>query len=110
MHPQKWTDDIDYADKKVVVIGSGATAVTIVPALATKAEQVTMLQRSPTYMVSRPAEDKIANFLRAVAFARRLCDNTLEKCAVGNVFLRSFAEASVGDERTYCQRREEKSR
>ena len=66
VHPQKWTDDIDYKNKKVVVIGSGATAVTLVPALAEKAAHVTMLQRSPTYVVSRPAEDKIANFLRAV--------------------------------------------
>ncbi len=65
VHPQKWTDDIDYANKKIVVIGSGATAVTLVPALAEKADHVTMLQRSPTYIVSRPAEDKIANFLRA---------------------------------------------
>lgn len=66
VHPQKWTDDIDYADKKVVVIGSGATAVTLVPALAERAAHVTMLQRSPTYVVSRPAQDKIANLLRAV--------------------------------------------
>ena len=64
VHPQKWTDDIDYDGKKVVVIGSGATAVTLVPALAEKAAHVTMLQRSPTYVVSRPAQDKIANFLR----------------------------------------------
>ena len=64
VHPQKWTEDIDYTGKKVIVIGSGATAVTLVPALATKAAHVTMLQRSPTYVVSRPAEDKIANALR----------------------------------------------
>lgn len=66
IHPQKWTDEIDYTDKKIIVIGSGATAVTLVPALATKAEHVTMLQRSPTYIVSIPAKDKIANFLRKV--------------------------------------------
>ena len=48
VHPQKWTEDIDYADKRVVVIGSGATAVTLVPAMAETAEHVTMLQRSPT--------------------------------------------------------------
>ena len=64
VHPQKWTDDIDYAGKKVVVIGSGATAVTLVPSMAKTAEHVTMLQRTPTYVVSRPAEDKIANALR----------------------------------------------
>ncbi len=63
-HPQKWTDDIDYAGKRVVVIGSGATAVTLVPAMAHTAEHVTMLQRSPTYMVARPSRDKTANRLR----------------------------------------------
>ena len=70
IHPQKWTDDIDYAGKRVVIIGSGATAVTLVPAMAKHAAHVTMLQRSPTYIVSRPTEDKIANLLRAVLPAR----------------------------------------
>jgi monooxygenase len=64
VHPQKWTGDIDYKGKKVVVIGSGATAVTLVPAMAPEAAHVTMLQRSPTYVVARPAEDSIANRLR----------------------------------------------
>jgi monooxygenase len=64
-HPQFWPDDLDYADKKVVVIGSGATAVTMVPAMAEQgARHVTMLQRSPTWFVSRPAKDRIANLLR----------------------------------------------
>ena len=53
VHPQKWTEDIDYANKRVVVIGSGATAVTIVPEMAKTAAHVTMLQRSPTYVISR---------------------------------------------------------
>src|SRR4051794_2632510 len=65
VHPQKWTDDIDYAGKRVVVIGSGATAVTLVPEMARTAGHVTMLQRSPTYVVARPAEDPVANKLRA---------------------------------------------
>jgi cation diffusion facilitator CzcD-associated flavoprotein CzcO len=65
-HPQKWTDDIDYAGKKVVVIGSGATAVTLVPEMAKTAAHVTMLQRSPTYVVARPAEDDLANKLRRI--------------------------------------------
>ncbi len=64
VHPQNWSDDIDYAGKNVVVIGSGATAVTLVPSMAEKAHHVTMLQRTPTYVVTRPAEDKIANVLR----------------------------------------------
>jgi monooxygenase len=63
-HPQKWTEAVDYAGKRVVVIGSGATAVTVVPAMAETAAHVTMLQRSPTYVVARPAEDAIANKLR----------------------------------------------
>jgi cation diffusion facilitator CzcD-associated flavoprotein CzcO len=64
VHPQKWPDDLDYAGKRVVVIGSGATAVTLVPAMAEHAAHVTMLQRSPSYIVSRPAEDRLANLLR----------------------------------------------
>jgi monooxygenase len=64
VHPQKWPENLDYAGKRVVVIGSGATAVTLVPALAERAEHVTMLQRSPTYVISRPAMDKIANWFR----------------------------------------------
>jgi monooxygenase len=69
VHPQKWPEDLDYAGKRVVVIGSGATAVTLVPAMAERAAHVTMLQRSPTYVVSRPAEDRVANWFR-----RRLPD------------------------------------
>jgi monooxygenase len=64
IHPQKWPDKLDYAGKRVVVIGSGATAVTLVPAMAERAAHVTMLQRSPTYVVSRPAQDKLAISLR----------------------------------------------
>ena len=66
VHPQDWPEDLDYTGKKVVVIGSGATAVTLVPALTDRAEHVTMLQRSPTYILSLPAEDAIANTLRRV--------------------------------------------
>jgi monooxygenase len=64
VHPQKWTDDVAYAEKRVVVIGSGATAVTLVPELAKQAAHVTMLQRSPTYIVARPSEDAIATNLK----------------------------------------------
>ncbi|WP_435416905.1 NAD(P)/FAD-dependent oxidoreductase [Parerythrobacter aurantius] len=66
IHPQFWPEDLDYSGKKVVVIGSGATAVTIVPSMADKAAHVTMLQRTPTWMFSRPAKDAVANFLRKV--------------------------------------------
>ena len=64
IHPQHWPEDLDYTGKKVVIIGSGATAMTLVPAMTDKAAHVTMLQRSPTYVVSRPAVDKFANSLR----------------------------------------------
>ena len=66
VHPQFWPEDLDYTDKRVVIIGSGATAMTLVPAMADTAAHVTMLQRSPTYVVSRPDEDVIANTLRKV--------------------------------------------
>jgi len=64
VHPQQWPQDLDFAGKRVVVIGSGATAVTLVPALAEQAAHVTMLQRSPTWMVARPSVDPIAAKLR----------------------------------------------
>ena len=66
VHPQAWPDDLDYAGKKVVVIGSGATAVTLIPSMADTAEHVTMLQRSPTYITSLPAKDPLANALRRI--------------------------------------------
>lgn len=63
LHPQEWPEKLDYAGKQIVVIGSGATAVTLVPALAKEAAHVTMLQRSPTYVATRPAKDAIALWL-----------------------------------------------
>jgi monooxygenase len=67
VHPQRWPEDLDYEDKRVVVIGSGATAVTLIPSMAERAAHVTMLQRSPSYVVSLPASDEAA-----VALRRRL--------------------------------------
>ncbi|MBX3313730.1 MAG: NAD(P)/FAD-dependent oxidoreductase [Actinobacteria bacterium] len=64
VHPQHWPEDLDYAGKKVVVIGSGATAVTLVPSLAPTAEKVTMLQRSPSYVASVPGSNPLANAMR----------------------------------------------
>jgi cation diffusion facilitator CzcD-associated flavoprotein CzcO len=64
VHPQRWRGDLDYADKRVVVIGSGATAVTLVPSLAQRATHVTMLQRSPTYIMSMPALDPVRRWTR----------------------------------------------
>jgi len=71
VHPQQWPADLDYAGQRVAVIGSGATAVTIVPAMAETAAQVTMVQRSPTYIISVPTEDPIDAKLRGVVGARR---------------------------------------
>lgn len=66
IHPQKWDKNLDYKNKKVVVIGSGATAVTIVPKIAGEVEKVTMLQRSPTYIAALPNKDKVAKFIKKV--------------------------------------------
>jgi cation diffusion facilitator CzcD-associated flavoprotein CzcO len=78
VHPQLWPEDLDYSGKRVVVIGSGATAVTLVPAMTDRAAHVTMLQRSPSYVISLPEKDPIANLLkrllppeRAYALTRR---------------------------------------
>ena len=66
IHPQKWPDNLDYKNKKVVVIGSGATAVTIIPAMADQVEHITMLQRSPTYFMSAPDKDMIGNYFKKI--------------------------------------------
>jgi monooxygenase len=66
VHPQHWPEDLDYAGKRVVVIGSGATAVTLVPAMAQDAAHVTMLQRSPSYVVSMPNDDRVSKLIRRV--------------------------------------------
>ncbi len=70
IHPQKWPEQLDYRGKKVVVIGSGATAITLVPEMAKDAEHVVMLQRSPSYLFSRSDEDTTANFLNKFLPAR----------------------------------------
>ena len=64
IHPQFWNEQVDYSNKKIIVIGSGATAITLVPSIAEKAEHVVMLQRSPSYVISRPSEDAINKFFR----------------------------------------------
>jgi cation diffusion facilitator CzcD-associated flavoprotein CzcO len=70
IHPQHWPEDLDYRGKRVLVIGSGATAMTLVPALADEAASVVMLQRSPTWVISRPGQDRVANTLRALLPSR----------------------------------------
>src|SRR2546425_9105407 len=70
VHPQAWPEDLNYSGKRVVVIGSGATAVTLIPSMAKTAAHVTMLQRSPSYITTLPAKDPIAQLLRRVLPAR----------------------------------------
>jgi len=72
VHPQHWSDDVDYAGKRVVVVGSGATAVTLVPAMAGEAEHVTMLQRTPSYVISLPNRDPVADLLRRTRLPDRI--------------------------------------
>ncbi len=72
VHPQTWPEDLDYTGKRVLVIGSGATAATIIPAMADDCEHVTMLQRSPTYFYPRPNNDELADTLRELADPRRV--------------------------------------
>ena len=66
IHPQRWPEKFNYTNKKIIVIGSGATAVTIVPKLASKASHVTMLQRSPSYIGNSPSKDKIGNIIKSL--------------------------------------------
>ncbi len=70
IHPQAWPEDLDYAGKRVVVIGSGATAITLIPSMAEAAAHVTMLQRSPSYITSLPAKDPLADLMRRLLPAR----------------------------------------
>jgi monooxygenase len=70
VHPQAWPEDLEYSGKRVIIIGSGATAITLLPAMARTAGHVTMLQRSPTYVASMPQQDAIANLLRRLLPAR----------------------------------------
>ncbi len=83
VHPQAWPEDLDYAGRRVVVIGSGATAVTLVPSLAEQAAHVTMLQRSPTYIASVPARNPLALLLRRVLPERVAAPATRWALALG---------------------------
>jgi monooxygenase len=91
VHPQHWPKDLDYAGQRVVVIGSGATAVTLVPAMAPDAAHVTMLQRTPSYVASRPAHDAFSDRLRAV-LPEKLAHRLIR---TKNVALSSAAYAAV---------------
>ncbi|HEY6761837.1 MAG TPA: NAD(P)/FAD-dependent oxidoreductase [Baekduia sp.] len=86
LHPQHWPEDLDYAGKRVAVIGSGATAMTIVPAMAPDAAKVTMIQRSPSYVIAVPQEDPIANWLRGKLSPARAYALTRRK----NIWMQKF--------------------
>ncbi len=90
-HPQQWPQDLDYTGKKVIVIGSGATAVTVVPAMAETAAHVTMLQRSPSYVASVPQQDKIANGLRKILPGWLAYKITRTKNILRNIFFFNLA-------------------
>jgi cation diffusion facilitator CzcD-associated flavoprotein CzcO len=93
IHPQFWPETLDYSGKRIVVIGSGATAVTLVPELAKRAAHVTMLQRTPTWMVSRPSSDAIANLLKAILPAQMAYDIVRWKnISLGQWFYRQTRE------------------
>jgi len=91
VHPQSWPKHLDYTNKRVVVIGSGATAITLVPAIAEHAAHVTMLQRSPSYVVTRPAEDIVANLLRRCLPDRAAYMLTRWKNVLAGTFFYSLA-------------------
>ncbi|HTU09782.1 MAG TPA: NAD(P)/FAD-dependent oxidoreductase [Allosphingosinicella sp.] len=89
VHPQSWPEDLDYTDKRIVVIGSGATAVTLVPALAGKAAHVTMLQRSPSWVVARPSGDGVARWLQRRLPARAAAGTIrFKNVLLGAIFFR----------------------
>jgi cation diffusion facilitator CzcD-associated flavoprotein CzcO len=100
VHPQFWPQDLDYHGKRVLVIGSGATAVTLVPALVERAAQVTMLQRSPSYIVALPSVDAFANTLR-----RRLPGHLAHRIARWRSLLQSMYLFSIARRRPAVTRR-----
>ena len=99
VHPQYWPESLDYTGKRIVVIGSGATAISMIPALTEKAAHVTMLQRSPTYMLSMPRIDPIATLSESVAAKARAFDHPApQRVVLGLMYLfarKSPSSASV---------------
>jgi len=86
VHPQAWPEDLDYGGKRVVVIGSGATAATLIPAMAPRAAHVTMLQRSPTYYITLPQQDALANLARRFLSPERAYAWTRRKNVASQAF------------------------
>ena len=104
VHPQKWPEGLDYQDKKVVVIGSGATAVTLVPSMADQASHVTMLQRSPTYMISVPSRDWIAQLLRKVLPEQMAYNIVRKKNVLRQNFLYKTAQSKPEEIKKYIRK------
>lgn len=103
-HPQKWPENLDYAGKKVVVIGSGATAVTIVPTIAETAAHVTMIQRSPTYIFNVPSADPIAKWLRKLLPNRLAYKLARIKNILLGVYLFSLSKRKPQEVRKYLRK------
>ncbi|MEX0280826.1 MAG: flavin-containing monooxygenase [Arenibacterium sp.] len=103
-HPQHWPEDLDYAGKRVIVIGSGATAVTIVPTMAETAAQVTMVQRSPSYVFSRPGVDKVADVLRRVLPWRWAYKLSRIKNILLSIYLYSVSQRKPDKIRAYLRK------
>jgi cation diffusion facilitator CzcD-associated flavoprotein CzcO len=96
VHPQHWPEDLDYTDKKMVVIGSGATAMSLIPSLAEKAAKVTMLQRSPTYLISASKYSQLTDFLRKVLPCRVAHSITRQRNALREGMLWFLARKTPG--------------
>jgi monooxygenase len=104
VHPQHWTDDVEYEGKRVIVIGSGATAMTLLPALAERAEHVTMLQRSPSYVIAQPGEDPTASRLRRLLPAKAAATILRWKMALLQVLLFQVCRRSPRVAKAYLRR------
>ncbi len=104
VHPQHWTDDVEYEGKRVIVIGSGAAAVTLLPSLAERAEHVTMLQRSPSYVIAQPAEDRTAARLRRLLPAQAAAVILRWKMALLQVLLFQVCRRAPSVAKAYLRR------
>ena len=98
VHPQHWPEDLDLTGKRVVVIGSGATAATLIPAIAGQAEHVTMLQRSPSYFFAPPATDELAVTLRALDIPEEWTHEILRRQYMAQTDLLARMSAESPDE------------
>lgn len=107
VHPQQWPEDLDYAGKKVVVIGSGATAITLIPSMAEEAGHITMLQRSPSYVLAAPQEDPIAANLRRVMPDRFAMPAVRWKNVLVQSFLYNFSQKQPKRMRAFLKKRAE---